>query len=369
MDQNETAGASEPSSPRRESDLKLEATPPVDEPMAAPAVPPVPRRSLLGRLRLGLRESAPRWQVFLMGLLGIGACFGLWWFVTRGEPEERILSPSSGLSSPSETFATFHSLWFDRGLTRNLLTSLRRVASGFGLATLVGVPLGILCGCFTRVDAFFMPITLFGRNIPVAALIPLTFSLFGIGELQKTMFIFIACVAFIVSDTARAIREVRESYVDSAYTLGAGRWQTIMKVLVPLALPSVFNSLRLLFSLAFGYIMLAEVVKFGGESGGLGDIINTSQRRGPREHVVLVLLIIPVVALAIDRALLWIQSELFPYRYGGAGLLHSLVRAVMHGCEDLKGFLWRRPLPPAVAAELAGPPRPSASGPADGEGP
>ncbi|QEH36728.1 Bicarbonate transport system permease protein CmpB [Aquisphaera giovannonii] len=292
-----------------------------------------------------------------MGLLGIAACFGIWWFVTRGEAEERILSPSSGISSPSETFATFHSLWFDRALTRNLLTSLRRVASGFGLATAVGVPLGILCGCFTRVDAFFLPVTVFGRNIPVAALIPLTFSLFGIGELQKTMFIFIACVAFIVSDTARSIREVRESYVDSAYTLGAGRWQAIMKVLVPLALPGVFNSLRLLFSLAFGYIMLAEVVKFGGESGGLGDIINTSQRRGPREHVVLVLLIIPVVALAIDKALLWIQRELFPYRYGGVGVLHSLVRALMHGWEDLKGLVWRRPLPASIAGELAGPPQ------------
>ena len=63
------------------------------------------------------------------------------------------------------------------------------------------------------------------------------------------------------------------------------RWQTIGKVLLPLALPSVFNSLRLIFSLAFGYIMLAEVVKFGGEAGGLGDLINISQRRGPREHV------------------------------------------------------------------------------------
>ena len=92
-----------------------------------------------------------------------------------------------------------------------------------------------------------------------------------------------------------------------------------MKVLVPLAMPSVFNSLRLLFGLAFGYIMLAEVVKFGGESGGLGDIINTSQRRGPREHMLLVLLIIPVVALVIDHVLLWIQRELFPYRYGGSG--------------------------------------------------
>ncbi|MGZ3301560.1 MAG: ABC transporter permease [Isosphaeraceae bacterium] len=312
--------------------------------------------SLRSGIFLGLREQAPRWQVVLIGLVGVGGCTALWWFVTRGEPEERIISPSKGLSSPWETFASFHSLWFDRGLTRNLLTTLRRVCSGFGLATLVGVPLGVLCGCFSRVNALFLPMTLFGRNIPVAALIPLTFSLFGIGELQKVMFIFIACVAFIISDTARAIGEVRESYVDSAYTLGAGRWQTIFKVLVPLALPSVFNSLRLLFSLAFGYIMLAEVIKFGGESGGLGDIINTSQRRGPREHVMLVLLIIPVVALVIDYMLLWIQQELFPYRYGGSGLLHSLVRGMMHGWEDLKGLIWRPALPIAAGGTLPTPP-------------
>ena len=83
----------------------------------------------------------------------------------------------------------------------------------------------------------------------------------------------------------------------------------------------MFNSLRLIFGLAFGYIMLAEVVKFGGETGGLGDLINISQRRGPREHVLLILLIIPVVALFIDRLFFTVQAELFPYRYGGMGIL------------------------------------------------
>jgi NitT/TauT family transport system permease protein len=184
------------------------------------------------------------------------------------------------------------------------------------------------------------PLTIFGRNIPLAALIPLTFAAFGIGEAQKVMFIFIACVMFIVSDTATAIRGVDQRYVDTAWTLGAKKHQIITKVLVPLAMPSVFNSLRLLFGLAFGYIMLAELVKLGGEVGGLGDIIRQSQRRGIIEHIWLVLLIIPFIALAIDQMLLAIQKSLFPYQYGGYGMLHRALRGVGHAWEDLKGVFF-----------------------------
>lgn len=278
------------------------------------------------------------WQTIGFGAACLALCLGLWWFVTLGEAEARILSPAV-IPSPQETFATFPTLWFDRALTRNTFASLRRLSLGFGLAALVGIPLGILAGCFSWCNAFFMPLSIFGRNIPVAALIPLTFSLFGIGDRQKIMFIFIACVAFIFSDSARAVQDVDRRYMDTAYTLGARRRQVIMKVLVPLSMPSIFNSLRLLFGLAFGYIMLAELVKFGGESGGLGDIIITSQRRGPKEHILLVLMIIPLVAMAIDRTLFWIQCSLFPHRYGGAGILHKLLRALLHGWDDLKNMI------------------------------
>lgn len=298
---------------------------------------PRTRRHYFGDL-FALRKEAPLWQVPIFSLLCVTLCALLWWWLTRGEAEERILGYST-LPSPAETFASFPSLWFDRELTRNLLVTLRRVSCGFGLAAMVGIPVGVLCGCFSRVNAFFLPLSLFGRNIPLAALTGLTYSLFGIGEQQKIMFIFIACVAFILSDTARAIRDVGEQYIDTAYTLGAKGWQVILKVLIPLALPDVFNSLRLLFGLAFGYIMLAETIKFGSESGGLGDIINISQRRGPREHVILVLLIIPIVALAIDRSLYWVQRELFPHRFGGAGVLNQFVRMSLCGWEDLKGLI------------------------------
>jgi NitT/TauT family transport system permease protein len=286
-----------------------------------------------------LRREIPTWQSLLFALLFIALIAGLWFAVTWGD-EDRLVGRSI-LPSPGETFSTFPELWFDRELTRNTLASLQRVALGFMLAAVVGVPVGVLCGCFTWFDAFLAPFNLFGRNIPIAALIPLSFYIFGIGEQQKIMFIFVATVAFVIIDTATAVRDVGSRYIDTAYTLGASRRQIVIKVLVPLAMPSVFNSLRLLFGLAFGYIMLAETIKFAGESGGLGDIIIQSQKRGPREHIYLVLLIIPLVAFAIDRALFWIQRQLFPHQYGSDGVLHSLVRSISHGLEDVRSLVIR----------------------------
>jgi ABC-type nitrate/sulfonate/bicarbonate transport system permease component len=321
---------------------------PYPSPTPAPLPPRAPRptKERIGRFFrefFALRKEVPQWKALFFSLLCLALVFGLWWFVTHGE--EPILSRYT-LSSPAETLESFHSLWFERYLTLNTYASLKRVVLGFGLAALIGIPLGVLCGCFARVNAFFLPLSIFGRNIPIAALIPLTFSFFGIGEWQKIMFIFIACVAFVITDTARAVADVGSTYIDTAYTLGASRRQVILKVLVPLAMPSIFNSLRLLFGLAFGYIMLAELIKFGAETGGLGDIIATSQREGPREHIYLVLLIIPLVALALDRMLFWIQKELFPHRYGGTGILNQGLGVMLHGWEDTKGWFFR----PAVAA-------------------
>lgn len=288
-----------------------------------------------------LRGEIPYWQSAALGVLCVAAIGCAWWWATSGPvPEERWLSPVV-LPSPAETFADFHGLWFEAALTRNTLRTLRRVALGFGLAAAVGVPLGVLAGCFPRVNAALIPLTIWGRNAPIAAIIPLTFALFGYGELQKAMFIFIACVAFVITDTANAIADISDRYIDTAYTLGASRRQIILKVLMPLAMPRIFNSLRLLFGLAFGYIMLAEVVQTDN-AFGLGGIINMAQGRGgQRTYILLILMIIPLVALAIDRLLYALQRDLFPYQYGGAGRLHRLVKRALGLWDDAKGLLVR----------------------------
>ncbi len=234
----------------------------------------------------------------------------LWWLASRGAPEERLISPVI-LPNPGEVIASFPSLLNERALLQSIAATLKRVFIGFGLAILVGVPLGIAAGSWRVIEASGAPLALFGRNLPVAALIPLTILWFGIDETQKVMFIFVACVPFVYSDVVRAIAGVHDRYVETAQTLGASPRQIVTKVLVGLALPDIYGSLRHLFGMAFGYIMLAELIN---AQHGLGYLLMTSQRRGLSEHIILILLIIGTLAYGIDRVLFFFQRGLFPHR-------------------------------------------------------
>lgn len=237
----------------------------------------------------------------------------LWWLATAGATaESRMISPVI-LPSPLEVARSFPSLWAERGLMASIAATLQRVLLGFGLAALVGVPLGILAGSWRVFDAASAPVAIFGRNIPVAALIPLTILWFGIEETQKVMFLFVACSPFVFTDAARAITAVPSRYVETAQTLGASQWQIVTKVLIALALPDIYSSLRALFGMAFGYIMLAELIN---AEHGLGYLLSTSQRRGLSEHIILILFLIGLIAFLIDRFLLWMQRGLFPHLTG-----------------------------------------------------
>jgi ABC-type nitrate/sulfonate/bicarbonate transport system permease component len=257
-------------------------------------------------------RNAPRpFTARLIGLGAVGLIILLWFAATRGaSAEQRWVSPVI-LPSPVEVFRSFGTLWNERDLPASIIATLRRVLIGFGIAAAVGIPFGIVAGSWRALESAAAPVALFGRNVPVAALIPLTILWFGIDELQKVMFIFIACVPFVYSDTVRAITSVPDRYVETAQTLGASSGQIVAKVLMPLALPDIYSSLRSLFGIAFGYIMLAELVN---AQHGLGYLLSTSQRRGLSEHIILILLVIAGLAFGIDRFLYWIERGLFPYR-------------------------------------------------------
>lgn len=345
-DSHQSAAASE-NSPES---VVSTGNPPGDPGAQAVAELPLQRPSSGLRL-LALRRGIPLWVALCAATCCILIIAGLWWWSTRGEGEERLLGFSQ-LPSITETVEYFPQMWDrdapERHLLNNTAVSLRRVLIGFSLALLVGVPLGIAAGCYSVLRSFLAPLILFGRNIPVAALTALVFAFFGTGELEKVMFIFIACVAFIIADTVDAIRDVAERYVETALTLGASRLQVVTKVLVPLAMPAVFNSIRVMFGLAFGYIMLVEIVQEGEGAGGLGFMLNMARRRGTPQVMVIIILCIPLVAWLIDQILYVIQCTVFRWKYGEEADQNLAVRMT----RPVLRLFWRPVDPaPAVASQ------------------
>jgi ABC-type nitrate/sulfonate/bicarbonate transport system permease component len=323
-----------------------------------------------------IRDTPSYAEGLVFGAGCIGFVLFVWWLLTAGEGDARLVDAYT-LPSPKETFESFPDLW-RRELSRSIVISLARVLGGFLLAGAIGVPLGVIAGSYPRLNAFFKPLVIFGRSIPIAALIPLTMVWFGLGEFNKVMFIFLATLAFVIFDTVNTVQAVPDRFIDTAYTLGAhgsrkkgtriaviagvaygllimigwyllkesdggslaiefssatawvrfgmgflmgfALWfpiaghQVLRKVILPLALPDIVNSLRLIFGLAFGYIMLAEVIN---AKTGIGALIINSQRRGFQEHIYLCLFIITLLAWAIDRSIMFLQRQLFPYiRHG-----------------------------------------------------
>lgn len=259
---------------------------------------------------LALRQAPQPMTSKLLAITFVLLLVFVWFVLTVGEAERRVISPAL-LPSPFEVFGSLPSLLKERGLLPAIAATLGRVLSGFLFAVAVAVPLGILAASQRWFEALIQPAIIGLRNVPIAALIPITLLWFGIAEKQKIMFIFLACFPFIFADACLAVLNVPERYVDTARTLGANGWQIVQKVLVPLALPDIFSSLRALFGLAFGYIMLAELIN---TSTGLGALINMSQRRGLTQDVYMTLIVIALLAWLIDHGLAWLQRLLFPYK-------------------------------------------------------
>lgn len=246
-----------------------------------------------------------------LGLVPILVILGVWALLTAGAtPEERVISPVI-LPSPYEVAASFHSLWFERALMRSVFASMGRVLTGFALAVVFALPLGIAMGAWTPVRAMFNPIAVIGAYLPISALVPLTLSWFGTDETQKIVFLAIASFVFLLPLVVAAVDEVDDVYLKTGYTLGATPAQAVSRVLIPIAAAQIYDALRLVIGIGWTYIILAEIV---AAERGLGNLIIVSQRRGPREHIYLVLIVIVVLAFGTDKLLAWVGRQLFPYK-------------------------------------------------------
>jgi len=257
------------------------------------------------RAKLAYARSLAVTAIFIVLLLAV------WWFLTRGGPDQRIVQPLI-LPSPLEVLRAFLPLHTDQGLVRSVIASWARVTTGFALAAIVAIPLGVYMATFGPIAAFFRPLALAGAYVPIVVFIPLSMTWFGTGEAQKIGFLFIGCFVALLPLVIKDIADVPDAFLDVAVTKGASRWQLVRHVLFPVAQANIWDHLRGVYGVGWGWIIMAEV--FVRPQYGLGALIGTSERRSHTDSIFAVIIVIVLIAVACDQLWRLLGEFLFPYR-------------------------------------------------------
>lgn len=261
--------------------------------------------------RLKVNADLPYSRAAGLTVLFVALVLGVWWFLTRGPVGQRIVQPLI-LPSPWEVLKSFKTLHFEQGLVRSAAYSWLRVTAGFTLAAVVAVPLGVYMASFRSVAAFFRPLSLAGSYIPIVVLIPLSMSWFGIQEAQKIGFLFIGCFVALLPLVIKDISDVPVAFLDVAVTKGASQWQLVRHVLFPVAQGNIWDHLRGVYGVGWGWIIMAEILVL--PNYGLGGLIEVSNRRGQTASIYAVIIVIVLIAVACDQLWRIGGNLLFPYR-------------------------------------------------------
>lgn len=262
-------------------------------------------------LKLRVNADLPYAKAVGLTTVFVALVVGVWWLVTRGTPEDRMVQ-SLIMPSPMEVLRAFRPLHFEQGLVRSALYSWLRVTAGFSLATLVALPLGIYMATFPPVAAFFRPLSLAGAYVPIVVFIPLSMAWFGAGEAQKIGFLFIGCFVALLPLVIKDIADVPSAFLDVAVTKGATQWQLVRHVLFPVAQANIWDHLRGVYGVGWGWIIMAEILV--RPNYGLGGLIDVSNRRSQTGSIFAIIIVIVLIAVACDRLWRLGGDLLFPYR-------------------------------------------------------
>jgi NitT/TauT family transport system permease protein len=209
--------------------------------------------------------------------------------------------------------ARFWVLIADGTLPSQGAASLFRMAIGYGLALVAGVPLGILMGRRPAIDGFFGPIFAFGFPVPKVALIPVVLLFFGLGHASKIALVFVDSVFPIVLSAFHGVRGVERHLVWSARAMGESETGVLLRIVWPAALPHIFTGMRLGLVVAFIVVFISEMVSAGS---GLGHVMIVSARNFKIVDMYTAILSIGLLGFVFDRALLAIRARTLAWHEG-----------------------------------------------------
>jgi NitT/TauT family transport system permease protein len=230
------------------------------------------------------------WQISLLFFFGLllvwEALFrlGLW-------PPYIFPSPSSVVRALVDGFASGY--YF-----RAAATSMRRIAIGYGISIVVGIPLGLLLGRSRVVQATVGPLAVGLQALPSICWLPLALLWFGLGERAILFVVVMGALLSITLSTADGVRNTPPLYLRAARTMGAEGLHLYRRVVLPAAFPGILSGMKLGWSFAWRSLMAGELLYI---SLGLGQALTMGRELNKMDQVISVMILIVAIGLVIDQ--------------------------------------------------------------------
>jgi len=215
------------------------------------------------------------------------------------------------LSPPTVVIATLFQLLLTGELTKHILYSLFRAFSGFGLAALIAIPLGILMGWSKLADELCSPIIELFRPIPEVALIPVAILWLGIGDTSKISLIGYACFFPILLNTISGVKGLDITLIKAARSMGASESHILRKVVLPGALANILTGLRISLAVSLLILIVMEMI---GATYGIGYFIYSARLTFRIDEMYAGILTIGIIGFTLNEVMMRATKKLLIWR-------------------------------------------------------
>jgi nitrate/nitrite transport system permease protein len=241
-------------------------------------------------------------------VLGIALFILLWQIVSSNGGEQGLPGPAKTWEAAKLLFADpfYDNGPNDMGIGWNILHSLYRVGAGFGLAALVGIPLGFMIGRFQFLSGMMAPIISLLRPVSPLAWLPIGLYVFKETEPASLWVIFISSIWPIILNTAAGVSRVPQDYLNVARVLNLSEWKIFTRILFPSVLPHMMTGIRLSIGVAWLVIVAAEMLTGGT---GLGFWVWDEWNNLNVEHILIAIFVVGIVGLLLEQMLVMIANR------------------------------------------------------------
>lgn len=267
------------------------------KPAAAPEGKPLPRTKPKGLHIL---------RAILPPIIGFALFLGLWALVSQTSPN--LPGPVKTWQSAVQLFADpfYQKGPNDQGIGWNILNSLQRVGIGFGMAALIGIPLGFMIGRFKFLNDMTAPIISLLRPVSPLAWLPIGLLVFKAANPAAIWVIFISSIWPMIINTAVGVSRVPQDYMNVAKVLNLPEWKIFTKILFPAVLPYMMTGIRLSIGVAWLVIVAAEMLTGGV---GIGFWVWDEWNNLNVEHIIIAIFVVGIVGLLLEYALLLVAKR------------------------------------------------------------